>query len=558
MKNNLEDIFKVLRDYSEEAPNLMPAIQAERAKPAHRFKNHLRKHAFKYAAGLVVMLGLSLLLFLNPINNGELEITDPASHGDATVQHDDSQGMLHNPESSDSNPNYNSPEVDKDNSSNDDSQNLDSESERSSDNNTESTQIKPTTVKPNSTIDQAAPHGIGSNQTPFNGQEADPVHADQDQPIVHVEENDGNGEDQENKSVNAPIVNQKQEQGAEQAEESNDNSGEAPVTLAKHDDAESDDAGNAGTESVTQENLESESNADTEAENVAEVVTEDNANTEDAANETELTDSAVVHEKQFVEDANDGNGEEVIPVVPDKSIPLKKWSIEVAGGYGFAGNLILSDDATAVLRKNSETHVGSFQAAAHFNYEIAKNVEAQLGLNYNSSKTVVDYLHKYTERIMHVSSQDVIIFDYPGSPGRLVTLHDTTYTDEERSESFNSTNLIQSYQIPANLKVNVYNFKKSNIYLKAGVNLEIVKKSEGRVLNADYTWNSLNSDAYIRRNNLTSYQLGLGYDLMINQRISWMVEYMSQRSLNPVWTDESAVREIQINNNLKTGLKIHF
>ena len=74
------------------------------------------------------------------------------------------------------------------------------------------------------------------------------------------------------------------------------------------------------------------------------------------------------------------------------------------GGLGLAGNGIISDDATSLIRLNSETQLPSLQAAVLFNYELNKNLELQLGLNYTSSKSEVDYINQYKETVRNVTS----------------------------------------------------------------------------------------------------------------------------------------------------------
>jgi hypothetical protein len=505
VKNNLEDIFKVLQDYSEEAPDLMAEIHAKRSKPFYRFFNHLRGNIFKYAAGLILLI--SAFIFYPSFNSGN----------DLNTENSSSQGQL---EKSGDRALLNSDKIT--------AQNNNSDIKDGSDKHTETTQIIPITVKPNSSIDQSDSKQIGTDQTPPNEQKADPIRTDQDQPIVRVEQIEGTKVGSDAKIENSD------ETVEENLEESK------PV--------------------VTIEEPKIETPIEETPENTPEKIIEDKdiqAIAEDDAqnNEKEQQNTSPVDEPSKPVVKSDQN--DPIKDIPEQNLPLSKWSIELAAGNGIAGNGIISNNEASAIRNSSETQRASIQASLLINYELNKNVELQSGVNYTTSRSEVDFVNKYKKTLMDITSQDVIIFDFPGGPGRKVTIHDTTYSSEDVSDKYLSSNLIQSYQIPISVKYN-WHFKRFSLFLKTGVNIEVASVSEGRVLDANLNWNELNSDAYIRKNNLGSYQVGFGANYLISNRVAFLLEGNTQRTIHPVWSDSNPVQEIQINNNAKLGLKFYF
>jgi len=515
VKNNLEDIFKDLKNYSEEAPDLMGAIHAQRSKPLHLAKLHLRRNILKYAAGLVILLSFSLFLITKDGSDQTVEAPRSlAEQGENRDKSQTNQGELENQHANDV-ATTNTVTTEQDIIPNS------IEMENGNDKTTKPTQIKPTTVKPNSTIDQSGFKETGSNQTPSVGQTADSEQTIQSQPIVHIEDED-NGDLDENTHNNSD-------------------------------------------EQVDSENVENPIAVENDAAN------QDKNDEEDAVDLTQPTeDTDPVHlasdtgqnkeEESIAIDTNDvidGN-QEPLPIVNNDMRPLTRWSMEVAAGQGVAANQILTTNEASTIRSNSESALMSFQASVLVNYEISKRFEVQGGFNYMTNKTQVDFTNKYTETLMNVTSQDVIIFDYPGSPGRKVTLHDTTYTEEDRADEYKSTNLVQSYQIPLSLKWNFVQYKNASFFVKFGYNLEVAKTVEGKVLGTNYEWNTLNSDAYIRRNMLISPQTGIGGTYMLTDRFGFMAEAVFQRSMKKIWSDDNPVDEIQYNNSLKAGVKIHF
>lgn len=519
MKKNLEDIFKVLQDYSEEAPDLMAAIHAKRSAPLYRFKNHLKRNVLKYAAALVLLLSVSLFFFRNS-NDSDQSQENPIAQeqvrpaeNDSHIQSDQEIPQLNN-----------------------------TEAENGSDKNTNSTQIKSTTVKPNSTIDQANSKPIGPNQEPLNEQNAGPGTTNPDQHLVHTDEGINSGDRRTNEDVviptptvpDSPVV----------VENGDNQNVETPIHPPVVEDSPK-------TEESPEKPVIDE-NPKTEAPIVEDAPSND-------ANEDVKDDAdSVLSEVPVVQTLPDTSSDQaIVKPVPDGSNPNGRWSMQGMFGYGYMNNQIISNNEASEIRKNSETPLGSYQAAVLANYRLNDILDLQFGLNYASFKSQVDYTHNYELTHMNVSSQDVIIFDYPGSPGRKVTLHDTTYTTEEKSEELKSSNLVHSFQVPLNIKYN-WDFTKVVVYFKAGMNLEVASIMEGKVLNEQFGWTNLNTDAYIRRKFMGSYQFGLGGSYLISNRTALVAELQSQRTPDSIWKTGNGVREIQFNNNVKIGLQFHF
>jgi hypothetical protein len=503
VKNNLEDIFKVLKDYSEEAPDLMAAIQAKRSKSAGGFVNHLRRNVVKYAAAVLVLISLSIFFLTENHENGTVEAEQGSKNRNQILN---DQTAL--------NPNKKSPQMKY------------SETEDGTDKNTKPTQIEPTTIESSSTINQTDPKPIVANRTPVNEQKADPGTTKQGQPIVRHE--------------NAP----KNERIVEIEETPTPPKPELPVREpeAVIEDQGQDKQKNEApkTEIIVEEQKEEISDEDVQDKPIVEADPVENEK-----------------EQQIKNDGPSVDKNSPIKDIPNEKPLLRKWSIEALGGWGIAGDGIISNSEASAIRNNSEKHVGSIQASLLVNYEINNYFELQTGMNYNTSNTEVNFTNKYDKTVRDITFQDVIIHDFPGGPGREVRLFDTSYSTQQITDEYRNSNSIKSFQIPLSLKLK-FQLKKLTLYFKPGINIEVATVTDGKVLSENLEWRTLNSDAYVRKNYLRSYQLGLGANYLIGNRVAFILEANSQRTFDTVWNNSNAVDEIQINNSIKTGFKFYF